>query len=285
VSIALSAVLASAAGAAVTVRLRPGAADGPTDEGLLPATLTVADPNGELGAVVRGISLRRARGGPTLLYHVSIAPGTRQDIPVALPVVSVQESYTTRLLAAEDASGAALRELEVPLTVPQVDLVERARSALIDPAAYDDWLEDLPRWPRWLLRTVFLTAAVICVAMGAALFVRRPALRLAAVVSIVAAGTLATAWVLSQCPVVSLRRSGPLTILGCRRTTALRRTEPSVRPLYWSRRQMDADDMVYCPGRYVTLTLHPDQVRLFRRAVPPPATTTAPSPRALPKAR
>ncbi|MGB2821436.1 MAG: hypothetical protein WBF17_10670, partial [Phycisphaerae bacterium] len=104
--------------------------------------------------------------------------------------------------------------------------------------------------------------------MGAALFVRRPAPRLAAVVSLVLAGTLATAWVLSQCQVVSVRRSGALTILGCRRTTTLWRSEPALAPLYRSRRQMDADDMVYCPGRYVTLTLHPDQVRLFRRVSP-----------------
>jgi hypothetical protein len=278
-SIVLSAVLASVAGAEVTARLRPAAEDGATEEGFLPAVLTVADPNGDLSGAVRGVSLRRLRGGPTLLYPTSIAPGTEQDVSVALPVVSVEESYVVRLLADEDASGAPLAELRVPLTVPKVDLVERARGALIDPAAYDGWLEDLPRWPGWLLRTVFLTAAVICVAMGAALFIRRPALRLAAVVCLVIAGALATAWVLSQCEVVSVRRSGALTILGCRRTTSLQRSPPLARPVYWSPRQMDADDMVYSPGRYATLTLHPNQVRLFRRAVPPPATATSPKAR------
>jgi len=277
--IVLWAVLASAAGAEVTARLRPAAADGATEEGFLPAVLTVADPNGDLGGVVRGVSLRRLRGGPTLLYPTSIAPGTEQDVSVALPVVSVEGSYVVRLLADEDASGAALAELRVPLTVPNVDLVERARGGLIDPTAYDGWLEDPPRWPGWLLRTVFLTAAVISVAMGAALFIRRPALRLAAVLLLVLAGTLVTAWVLSQCEVVSVRRSGSLTILGCRRTTTLRRSPPLARPVYWSPRQMDADDMVYCPGRCATLTLHPDQIRLFRRAVAPPATTTAPKAR------
>jgi len=263
--------------AEVIVRLRPAPADGPTDEGFLPAILTVADPNGELPEAIGAVSLRRTRGGPTLLYAVSLAPRTEHQVPVSLPVVSVQEAYRVRLLAGADGTGGVLRERQIPLTLPDLGLVDRARGALIQPTAYDNWKEDLPRWPRWLLRTVFLTMALFCVALGAALFVRRPALRLWAVLLVAAAATAATAWLLSQCPAVSLRRSGPLTIVACRRTTTWSHPAVGVRPLYWSRHQMDADDMLYRPGSSLTLTLRPQQVRLFRRAAGPTTTATAPA--------
>ena len=214
--------------------------------------------------MVRAVSLRRAAGGPTLLHAASVAPKTTQTLDVLLPAVSVQQTYRVRLLAGEGPATSVLREMHVPVTFPDLDAVERARETLVDAAAYEDRQEERPRWPTWLLRNVYLAAVLIAVGLGGVLFIRPGALRVLAAVAVAAGGTFAMWHVLSGVDVVLARRSGPLVALTCRRTTSWSRPARGVGPVYWSQGQMDRDDMVFEPGHRLTLTLRPDDVRVFR---------------------
>ena len=272
VGVILCLALAPPAPGAVKVHLSCSAAAAPTPEGFLPAKLHVADPNGELAGVVRGIGLRRKAGGPAVLYVTSVAPRASQVLDVLLPALSVQESYVVGLFAGEEPAAAALVQREIPVTFPDVGAVERARSLLIDPGAYEPWLEELPHWPARLVRTVFLTAALVCVMLGGALFVRPPAARICAVVLVAAAGTVASVKVVSAADVVLSRRAEGLTVMTCRRTASWSCPASDLGCVYWSRRQFEADDAVYRPGGHWTLTLRPADVRIFRRR---PATAPA----------
>jgi hypothetical protein len=144
---------------------------------------------GRLAGVVRAVAIRPEAGGPTILCPASIAPKTVQDVSVRLPVISAQQAFVVRLLPAADVAATPLHQAIVPLEVTDLNAVERARGALIDPDAYQGRLEDLPRWPPDLLRTVFLAAVLACVALGGALFIRRPAIRLLAAAAVVTAGS------------------------------------------------------------------------------------------------
>jgi hypothetical protein len=254
-----------------------GSEQAPTAEGFLRARLTVADPNGQLGGVVRAVSCRPKRGGPTLLHAASIPPRTHQVLEVLLPAVSAQETFVVRLLSAEGQGAAALREAEVPVTFANLDAVDSARGALVDSAAYEDWLEELPRWPPWLLRGVVLTAVLVCLALGGVLLVRPAIPRVLAVAAVAAAGTFATWRAASDCETVLARRVGDLTVVTCRRTAPWSCPAEGIGPVYGSQSQMDRDDMVYRPGRSLTVTLRPADVRIFRRrGVRAPSTATRP---------
>ena len=260
--------LAGPAAGEIAVTLTPaeGAPAGPLGPGFLPATLRVADPNGELGGVARGVSVRRKRGGPTFLYATSIAPKTEQSLAVVLPVVSPQETYTVRLLAAPDVAAETLGQFERTTTLADLAAVERARNALIDPVAYDGWREDLPRWPDWLLRGALLAGALSCLAMAAALFLRRPVLRLAAVAVLAAGGAFAAWTVLAECTIVSVRRAGPITAVACRRTVEWSvPTAGGLAPVYDRPRDLDDDDIVYRPDGTAAMKLQPAAIRLFRQ--------------------
>jgi hypothetical protein len=261
--------------AKVAVRIEPRPGASPTAGGFLPARLILADPDGELPGVVGAVTLRRGGGGPTLLFSASVPPRTEQAIAVALPAVSGQQSYTVRLLAAPDAPSPLLGTLSADVRWPDLDAVEQCRSTLIDSAAYSDWVEELPRWPPRLLRTVFLTAVLVCVALAGALFLRGPALRLGAALLVAAAGTLVLWRAVSDCEVVLARRGGDLTAVTCRRTTTWSHGAEGFTPVYWNRKQMDEDAMLYQPGRRLRLTLTPEEVRVFRRHPRQPATTQA----------
>jgi hypothetical protein len=249
------------ASAGVGLTLAPAGA--PVD-GFIPARLAVADPQGRLTGVVRAVAIRPEAGGPTILCPASIAPKTVQDLPVRLPVISAQQAFVVRLLPAADAAATPLHQAIVPLEVTDLNAVEQARNALIDSHSYDGRLEDLPRWPPALLRTVFLAAVLACVALGGALFIRRPAIRLLAAAAVVAAGSFVLAHVLGDCPDVLVRPAGAVTIVTCRRTANW--SHPSdMLPVYWNQRTMERDDLILRPEGDLTVTLHPGDVRVFRR--------------------
>jgi hypothetical protein len=275
VLIAVVLAVPCSAPAEVRVSLAP-APDGPAPRGFLPAALTVADPDRRLRAVVRAVRLRRERGGPALLYAASIPPGTTQSLPVALPGVSAEQGYRVALLASADGGGPPLAERKATITWTDFESVERARRALVDPAAYEPWLEDLPRWEDALVRTVFLGAVIVAVALGAALLIRRPALRTAAVALIALGGAIALGAGLSSTQDLMTRHDGDLVIVTCRRTLAFSSGEPGLAPVYANLGQLNADTLVCRPGRGLTATLRPEDVRIFRRWRPTSRPNAAP---------
>ena len=256
--------LTSASHAAVEVRLTPLPAAAVTAEGFVPAELTVADPNGELPRAARALAIRRAAGGPTMFYETSMAPGALGTFRVLLPMVSVRETYVVRLLAEASPTAPSVLRRDVTAETDNVAAVEAARDKLIDPPAYDAYIEDLPRWPTWVARNVLLAAALLLVAMGATLLIRRRGWRLVAVGAAVAVASAGMYISLSQCPSVLERRGGDILAVSCRRTATWSAPAKGIGPVYWRPQQMNQDDMVYQPDRALTVTLHPAEVRLFR---------------------
>jgi hypothetical protein len=254
----------TAAHAEVDVRLAPLPAAAVTAEGFVPAELAVADPNGELPRAARAVAIRRSAGGPAMFYETSMAPGTQASFRVLLPMVSVRETYVVSLLAEASPTAQAVLRREVTAQTDNVAAVEAARDRLIDPPAYDGYIEDLPRWPTWVARNVVLAAALLLVAMGATLLIRRRIWRIAAAGAAVAAAAAGLYITLAQCPPVMARRNGDILAVSCRRTSSWFAPAKGIGPIYWRPQQMNQDDMVYQPDRTLTVTLHPNEVRLFR---------------------
>jgi len=252
------------ADAAVEVRLAPLPAAAVTAEGFIPAELTVADPNSELPRAARALAIRRAAGGPTMFYETSMAPGATGSFRVLLPMVSVRETYVVRLLAEASPTAPAVLRRDVTAQTDNVAAVEAARDKLIDPPAYDGYIEDLPRWPTWVARSIFLAAILLLVAMGAALLIGRRGWRLVAAGAAVAVASAGLYVSLSQCPSVLERRGGDILAVSCRRTATWSVPAQGIGPVYWRPQQMNQDDMVYQPDAALTVTLHPAEVRLFR---------------------
>jgi len=264
-AILLSLSVATASRAGVEMRLAPLPDEAVTPEGFTPAELAVADANGQLPRAAQALTLRRQAGGPTMFYQASIAPGTRGSFRVMLPMVSVRQAYVVRLLADASPTAAVVLRQTVTAETDNVGAVEAARNLLIDPPAYDDYIENLPRWPTWATRNVLATSLLMLVAMGATLLVRRPAWRLAVAGVVVAVASGAIHAGLADCPLVITRQNGNILAVSSRRTTTWSAPAEGLGPIYWRARQMDQDDMVYQPGRTLTLTLHPNEVRLFSR--------------------
>jgi hypothetical protein len=255
---------ASASRAAVEIGLAPLPAGAVTAEGFVPAELTVADPNSQLPQAARALAIRRQAGGPTMFYEASMAPGATGSFRVLLPMVSVRETYLVRLLAEASPTAPDVLRRDVTAQTDNIAAVEAARDRLIDPPAYDGYIEDLPRWPTWVARNVFLAAVGLMVAMGSTLLIRRQTWRLAAAGAAVAVVSAGLYFSLSQCPSVLQRRGGDILAVSCRRTATWAADAKGIGPVYWRPQQMNQDDMVYQPDRVLTVTLHPAEVRLFR---------------------
>jgi hypothetical protein len=261
-----SAAATTAATAAVEMRLTPLPSAAVTAEGFVPARLAVADPNGELPRAARAVSIRRAAGGPTMFYEASVAPRAAGTFNVLLPMISVRETYVVSLLAEASPTAPAVLRRDVTAQTDNVAAVEAARDRLIDPPAYDGYIEDLPHWPAWVARNVFLATVLLLVAMGAALLIRRRGWRLVAAGAAVAVASAGLYVSLCQCPSVLERRGGDILAVSCRRTATWSAPARGIGPVYWRPQQMNRDDMVYQPDATLTLTLHPAEVRLFRCA-------------------
>lgn len=257
--------IAAAAHAAVEIRLTPSPSEAPTPQGFMPGRLVVADPNSELPQAVRALTIRRAAGGPTVFYEASVAPGTSGEFRVAWPMVSVRETCVVSLLGEASPDGPVLLSRKVAALTDDVDAVEAIRAGLIDPPSYDDYIEALPRWPARVVRGVCLCAAGLLVALGAAMLIRGPAWRTVSALVAVTAATGAVYAVVSSCPAVEVRQIGDLLVVSSRRTVAWSHPAGEVAPVYRRARQMNADDMIVQPDKTLTVTIRPDEVRLFRR--------------------
>ncbi len=256
---------ATASHGAVTMRLAPLPDQAVTPEGFTPAELAITDSNSLLPAPARALTLRRAAGGPTMFYEASIAPGTKGSFRVLLPMVSVRQEYVVRLLADTSPTAKVILQQNVSAETDNVVAVEAARKTLVDPPAYDDYIEDLPRWPTWAARNVVIVSLLMLVALGATLLIRRTRWRLVAGAAVVAIASTAIYAGLANCPIVVTQREGDVLVVSCRRTTTWSAPAKGLGPVYWRTRQMDRDNMVYQPAHKLTLTLRPNEVRLFRR--------------------
>ena len=262
------------------------------------AKLTVRNDSDEIIRVVR---LRWRRGGPSFVHPVAIAPHTSYSLAVNLPAAALNQVYQVALLEADDpddANGPTLADLTTDIEWKLTDLTT---DAFMDSEAYDPWHDKIPAWPSKLRWNVLLGGVLYFLALAGCLFIPRHGLRIAAVVILAAAASIAVWHALSveesiihyevEVNDTGLTGTSKFVVLTCRRTTewyypSVREGIPPLAPIYYSEDQMARDTMTIHATRGVGVLLKPNEVRLFRRpgeaSSPPsrpaskPSTTTTP---------
>ena len=243
-------------------------ADGPYRQ----VTLTVQydSPNAEIAHdIIRSITVRSVRGGPTMLFSVTIPPGApARKINMVVPALSTEDSYNVRLLSGDTADTAVITEFDLPLDWPAGSVTAQA---FLAPDAYDtgDYLP--PVWSNRTLQTVFVIASVACVLLGASLLIRHSAWRvLVATVTVIAAG--AGLWIGANSEPTIVRRElgddGHLLLVSCLRDTHCEILAPHTVPLYYNLEEMSRDNAVIRTPEKLLVRLKPGEVRLFARPEP-----------------
>ena len=236
-----------------------------------PVFLTVQYDSSVAGAdnkhdVIRCITIRSARGGPTMLFNVTIPPRSpARKLGAVLPALSAEESYNVRLLAGETAESAVIAEFDLSLDWPAGWVTAQA---FLDPDAYDagDYLP--PVWSNRTLQSVLVIAAVACVLLAAMLLVRRAVWRVfGATVTVIAAA--AGLWFAASFePTIVRQRLGDderLLLVSCLRDAHCEILAPHSVPLYYNLEEMSRDEAVIrTPGK-LNVRLKSGQVRLFGR--------------------
>ncbi|MEI7835580.1 MAG: hypothetical protein WCK05_04120 [Planctomycetota bacterium] len=214
--------------------------------------------------VVQALSVRDDRGGLTVLRLATIAPGASATIQLPLPATSTQQAYRVRLLAGPDPHSPVLFEAHPLITWPG-DVVEASMATLIDPHAYDRLAHLAPVWPGSTRRHIFLLAALGSLALVATMFIPRSLLRLAALLVLAAAGTLAAAIALNGQSLLFVHETGPLTVVSARRTTTWANSHAPLVPLYAVNSQLGSDTTILGPDDMLQTIIRPDAIRLFAR--------------------
>jgi len=230
---------------------------------------SIASEAGSKHDVIRCITVRSARGGPTMLFYVTIPTGSPpRKLSIVLPALSAEDSYNVRLLAGETADTAVIAKFDLSLDWPAGWVTAQG---FLDPEAYDagDYLP--PVWSNRTLQSVFVIAAVACVLLAASLLIRRATWRLfAATATVIAAA--AGLWLAASFEPTILRQrlgeDGSLLLVSCLRDARCEIPEPHTVPLYYDLDHMALDDAVIRTSERLTVRLKSGEVRLFGR---PPA--------------
>ena len=237
------------------------------------AELTVTNSS---ATVAETVLLKPSGVGMTVRYKLAVPPGAAGRQIVFLPAISPTQEYA---LTALDASGEVIARTSASITWP-AELV--TTDAFIEDA-FRAWTDEPARWSaktRWnyiLILAMFVTAA------AATLLIRRPLLRIAAVVVIAGAVTAMIVFVFIPAGPETVRvhryfltlhdgaggmKPDSFAVLTARRTTEWsRRISHWSYPVYPDRAAAANDETIVKPATGVMrLTLHPCQVRIIRPA-------------------
>jgi hypothetical protein len=245
-----------------------GEADGPYRRVNL--TVQYDSPGAETAHdIIRSITVRSVRGGPTMLFSVTIPPGApARKISLLIPALSTEDSYNVRLLAGDTADTAVIAQFDLSLDWP-AELV--TAQAFLDSEAYDtgDYLP--PVWSNRTLQTVFVIASVACVLLGASLLIHHSAWRvLIATVTVIAAGAGLWVTVISEPTVVrrQIGDDGRLLLVSCLREGHCEILAPYTVPLYYNLEEMSSDNAVIRTPEKLLVRLKQGENRLFARPEP-----------------
>jgi hypothetical protein len=222
---------------------------------------------------VRAVSIRMIEGGPAFLFPLAVPSEANAAMTVSLPVSAPEQVYVVRALAGEDVHAAALVAATLATTWP-TDRISPVD--FVDPQAYARYEEKAASWPGGFLSEMFIAATVACIALSAAVFIRRRAWRLAAV-GVVAAACAAgiLVWAQRGAPLVQTTVEAPQAteanrpaeatlVVSCLRTTQWQHPSTRLIPIYASPERMARDDAVILPRQGISLTLHAGETRVFR---------------------
>jgi hypothetical protein len=283
-------------------------------DGAFPYRPAVLEVRNTLARPVAAVSLRADDGGPTLLVPLTVPPGGRGRITLALPATSPRQVYAVTAYA-EYANGQA-GPLPPPLAAAATEIqwpVEWvAGETIINPEAFEPFAAYKPLWPAWLLQLMAGTFGAMVILVGVSRLIRRPALRGLAMVVLPLATLAALVWIARELvppltvsrtmTIVSRAPAGgvletSVTVVGARRTTEGQSSAAGAWPAYPSRPAMAADRTILRPlepafsgGVPITYSLSPTrQMMLISQSplptgpgLPPRATL---SPTQVPQAR
>ena len=244
------------------------------EEGVYPYRAAELAVKNDSADAIRAISLRWARGGPTLIYTATIPPRTEQTLRVALPAVSVQQSYVVRMLPADRLDAERIAELRLPVTWPVALVTDQA---FVDRQAFLRFALDAPQWPGEAKLAVFAAVALACLGMAATLLAPRAWVRLVLLGVVIAAAIGALDRLCLPRDLVVRKvvpagadltadasAGGSLYVVACRRTVEWESPQFLLAPIYYDERDMSGETMVWRPGKGARVLQRPDQVRVFR---------------------
>ena len=239
-----------------------------SDEAHLPyrhANLRIQyDPSDGGREVIRCVTIRSSRGGPTMLFDVTIPPqAPAQSIDVLIPAMSSQDSCNVRLLSGKTADSPMIAQFDLTIDWPTTSVTAQT---FLDPDAYDqgDFLP--PVWSDRTLQTVFVTALTACVLLSACLLIKRGAWRMttAGATLIAAAAGL---WLVAGAEPTVIRKElgddGRLMLVSCLRDATVEIESPHTIPIYYNIDEMSSDRAVVATPGKLLVDLKSGQVRLF----------------------
>jgi len=245
------------------------------DDSQLPyrtATLTLEYISSDAAAgnrhdVIRCITIRSARGGPTMLSRVTVPVASPvQKLGVLVPPLSAQGAYRVRLFAGQTADSDLLGEFDLSLDWPTGWVTAEA---FVDPEAYGDGDYVPPRWSNRTLYSVFVTAAIACILLAATLLVRSAPWRVAGTVFIALAAATAL-WTIATSEPAVVRQpigdDGRMLLVSCRRAAKCEIPAPHTIPLYYDLEEMADDNAVVHTAEGLTVLLAARDVLLFARS-------------------
>ncbi len=261
----LSAGTAGQVTASLTVAKRQEAA-------VLPFRLAELSVSNSASQPVQAVLLRSRGGGPAIRYRLTVPPGAKANLPVALPAMApVQDYDLTALGAGASAIGQAAASITWPAELVTAD-------EFID-EAYLQWQGAWAPWPAQGRRNALLALAGLAAATAAALFLRSRFAQAAAVVGCAAMYISVVAPVLKgagavQAAEYDLVLYGPgappkiesFTVLSARRTArGTWRPAGVPYPVYPDRSEAEKDLAIVDPAeKTITLPLRPGTARVFR---------------------
>lgn len=251
----------SASASAATVTARPGQ-QGQKD-------VTKPYRNAEISVtntsdrIIRAISVRAVQGGPTMLKPITIAPKTGQKVFIDLPAFSQEQTYTVSLYTDEKAQTQLdpARKIRINWPVESVNA-----GAFIDLPCYREQFETLPDWPRRLRVGLVIAASLMGIALGGIMFIRKGAVRGVLLILTVAAAAIVM-WQVSatyKSVIVTTDETGRDVIVKCRRTSQWTTEDKTLVPIYYSKAHL-AEDNAVISGDGISVTIKPNEVRIFRR--------------------
>jgi len=215
--------------------------------------------------VIRCITIRSARGGPTMLSRVTVPVASPpQKLSVLLPPLSAQESYRVRLLTGETEDSDLLGEFDLSLDFPPQWVTAET---FVESEAYDEGDYAPPRWSNRTLLNVFVTAVIASVLTAATLFVRSGERRIVSAV-LVAATSAIVLWMTATTEPAVVRRpisDEAMMLVTCRRTSECRLPPKYTVPLYYDLEEMARDSAVIHTPDGLVVRLAGRDVRLFAR--------------------
>ncbi|MBT3200799.1 MAG: hypothetical protein HN350_12885 [Phycisphaerales bacterium] len=245
------------------------------DDSALPYRQAIVTISSDISApghekVIRAITIRSTRGGPTMLINVTIPPKSPpRDISVLVPAMSAADSYTVKLLSGQTAQSSLIAQFDLSLDWPAEWVTAQN---FLDPDAYDEGDYLPPVWSKQILHMVIAISAIACVMLTASLLVR-PVLRrmfAAAVTAVIAGVSLWTAMsgelVVTQLTIGDDER---LLLVSSRRTVDYEITAPFSIPLYYNLDEMASDNTTLHTPEKLLINLRPGEVRLFGKPSPP----------------